>query len=189
MHPTQAVFLCPTIETQINYAFKMKYSVTYFFQLCCMPNKVATLILLVLRLIQNKSIFFISNIIFLTVVRVLFLYFGKYNSRKHFLLSLQSIWNNFKSNIHVFQFSTILLIERSAVREAEGSNWSKKCSRNWWILIIVRQMFLVVRVEVSNREGKEKNNPKPKREEISTETAVNWCVNFLYFLNFTTHVY
>ena len=189
MHPTQAVFLYPTIETQINYAFMTKYSITYFFQLCCMPNKVSTLILLVLRLIQNKSIFFISNIIFLTVVRVWFLYFGKYNSRKHFLLSLQSIWNNFKSNIHVFQFSTILLIERSAVREAEGSNWSKKCSRNWWILIIVRQMFLIVHVEVANREGKEKNDPKPRREEISTETAVNWCVNFLYFLNFTTHVY
>ena len=168
MHPTQAVFLYPTIETQINYAFKMKYSVTYFFQLCCMPNKVATLVLLVIRLIQNKSYFFISNIIFLTVVRVLFLYFGKYNSRKHFLLSLQSIWNNFKSNIHVFQFSTILLIERSAVREAEGSNWSKKCSRNWWILIIVRQMFLIEHVEVANREGKEKNDPKPKRDEISS---------------------
>ena len=138
MHPTQAVFLCPTIETQIDYAFMMKYSGTYFFQLCCMPNKVATLILLVIRLIQNKTIFFISNIISLTVVRVWFLYFGKCNSRKHFLLSLQSICNKFKSNIHVFQFSTILLIEQSAAHEAEGSNWSKNCSRNWWILNIVR---------------------------------------------------
>ena len=34
-------------------------------------------------------------------------------------------------------------------------------------------MFLIVHVEVVNREGKEKNNPKPKRDEISTETAVN----------------
>ena len=152
-----------------------------FFQLCCMPNKVATLILLVLRLIQNKSIFFISNIISLTVVRVWFLYFGKYNSRKHFLLSLQSIWNNFKSNIHVFQFSTILLIERSAVREAEGSNWSKKCSRNWWILIIVRQMFLIVHVEVANREGKEKNNPKPKRDEISSRNRSKLMCQFFIF--------
>ena len=159
----------------------MKYSGTYFFQLCCMPNKVATLTLLVIRLIQNKSIFFISNIIFLTVVRVLFLYFGKYNSRKHFLLSLQSIWNKLKINIHVFQFPTILLIERSAVHEVEGSNWSKKCSRNWWILIIVRQMFLIVHVEVVNREGKEKNNPKPKREEISSWNGSKLMCRFLIF--------
>ena len=29
-------------------------------------------------------------------------------------------------------------------------------------------MFLIVHVEVANREGKEKNNPKLKREEISS---------------------
>ena len=28
-------------------------------------------------------------------------------------------------------------------------------------------MFLIVHVEVANREGKEKNDPKPKRDEIS----------------------
>ena len=33
---------------------------------------------------------------------------------------------------------------------------------------IVRQMFLIVHVEVANRGGKEKNDPKPKRDEISS---------------------
>ena len=33
-------------------------------------------------------------------------------------------------------------------------------------------MFLIEHLEVANREGKENNDPKPRREEISTETAV-----------------
>ena len=29
-------------------------------------------------------------------------------------------------------------------------------------------MFLIEHLEVANREGKEKNDPKPKRDEISS---------------------
>ena len=41
-------------------------------------------------------------------------------------------------------------------------------------------MFLIVHVEVANREGKEKNDPKPKRDEISCWNGSKIDVSIFY---------